>query len=64
MRKFFGMSSDHSNDRICGLSLNEEAAAIYLFGQIIDDHRLLSVASSMIFIIGDDHRVCSYDLRF
>ena len=40
------------------------ATAIFLFGQIIDDHRWFIVASSMIFIIGDDHRVYSYDLRF
>ena len=45
-------------------AINQLATAIFLFGQIIDDHRLLNVASSMIFIIGDDHRVCSYDLRF
>ena len=36
----------------------------FLLEKIIDDHRLLSIDSSMIFIIGYDHRVCSYDRRF
>ena len=40
------------------------ATAIFLLEKIIDDHRSLSVDSSMIFITGYDHRVCSYDRRF
>ena len=54
---------------IISLSVADELGCLlgncdFLLEKIIDDHRLPSVASSMIFIIGDDHRVCSYDRRF